>query len=78
MLRKANCTWELARILDSYLGHGSKISDRTNNYIATDLCSKFQLPMCKTGQKTGNRQTYRQTDGQHNDFSRARYLKMSS
>jgi hypothetical protein len=41
----------------------------------TDLCSKFQLYRCYTGREIGHRRTDGQTDGRHNDFSGAHFLK---
>jgi hypothetical protein len=37
-----------------------------------------QLSRCYTGRKIAHRQTDRRTDGRHNDFSRAHFLKMFS
>jgi hypothetical protein len=47
-----------------------------------DLCAKFQLSRCFTGREIGHRrtdgQTDRRTDGRHDDFSKAHFLKMCS
>jgi hypothetical protein len=58
------------------LGYGSKIPDRTiETHTPTDLCSKFQLSRCFTGQEIGHRRTDGQTDRRHNDFSKAHFFQ---
>jgi hypothetical protein len=71
--------WDYGRIGEWATGaddHGfnTKNIPGAETHTPTNFGSKFQLSRCYTGREIG----HRQTDGRHNDFSRAHFLKMCS
>jgi hypothetical protein len=57
----------------------SQTIDRTIDHCRwTDLYLKFQLSRCYSGWEIGDRRTDGRTDGRHNDFSIALFLKICS